>query len=124
MDNVEALKIMRALASGLDPDSGEALGAGEVCRRPQVVKALNRALGALAQVEQRDREKPVNAGRYWSRAEDSQMLEEVRRGTDFHQIAKSHNRTIGSIVARLVKLGKIVAPRSSAADSGAATRTQ
>jgi hypothetical protein len=33
--------------------------------------------------------------------------EELRRGVDFYQIAKTHNRSIGSIVARLVKLGKM-----------------
>jgi hypothetical protein len=42
-----------------------------------------------------------------ARAEDEQVCEELRKGIDFHQIAKTHNRTIGSIVARLVKLGKI-----------------
>jgi hypothetical protein len=49
----------------------------------------------------------VSAGRSWSRAEDAQVCEELRRGIDFHQIAKTHNRTIGSIIARLVKLGEI-----------------
>ena len=53
------------------------------------------------------RRQPANAGKSWSRAEDEQVCEELRRGIDFHQIAKTHNRTIGSIIARLVKLGKI-----------------
>jgi hypothetical protein len=113
MDNLEAIKVMRALASGLDPESDEALEAGSLCRRPLVVKTLNRALGALVQLEQREREKPTNAGRYWSRAEIAQVCEEVRKGVDFHEIAKLHNRTVGSIVARLVKLGKINAPRAT-----------
>jgi len=111
MDNIEAIKLMRALAGGLDPESSQPLEATSLCRRPQVVKALNRALGALIQLEQRERDKPTNAGRYWSRAEDAQICEEVRKGVDFHQIAKTHNRSVGSIVARLVKLGKIAAPR-------------
>ena len=50
---------------------------------------------------------PANAGKSWSRAEDQRVSEEPRRGIDFHQIAKTHNRTIGSIIARLLKLGKI-----------------
>jgi hypothetical protein len=71
------------------------------------VKALNRALGALVQLEQRERTRPGNAGKYWTREEDAQVCAEVRKGIDFHEIAKSHNRTVPSIVARLVKLGEI-----------------
>jgi hypothetical protein len=107
MENQAALTIMRALASGMNPETGEKLEAESICRRPQIVKVLNRALGALLQLEQREQRKPAQAGRYWSREEDAQVCAEVRRGIDFHEIAKSHNRTVPSIVARLVKLGEI-----------------
>jgi len=107
MENQEALAIMRGLASGMNPETGVALEAGSICRQPQVVKALNRALGALLQLEQREQHRPAHAGNYWSREEDAQVCAEVRRGIDFHEIAKSHNRTVPSIVARLVKLGEI-----------------
>jgi len=115
MENREALTVMRALASGMDPESGKTLEAESICRRPQVVKALNRALGALLYLEQREQQRPPNAGRSWSRDEDAQVCAEVRRGIDFQEIAKSHNRTVPSIVARLVKLGEIRpgAPQSS-----------
>jgi hypothetical protein len=66
MEIQEALRIMRALADGVNPGTGESLG-----------------------------------------AEDQQVCEELRRGVDIHQIAKSHNRSIGSIAARLAKLGKM-----------------
>ncbi len=107
MENREAIAIMRALASGLDPESGEKLEADSLCRRPQIVKALNRSLGALLHLEQRELQRPAHAGRYWSHEEDAQVCAEVHRGIDFHEIAKSHNRTVPSIVARLVKLGEI-----------------
>ena len=107
MELAEALTIMRALAGGLNPETKQALEADSVCRRPQVIKALNRALGALVQLDLRERTKPGNAGKYWSREEDAQVCAEVRKGIDFQEIAKSHNRTVGSIVARLVKLGEI-----------------
>ena len=107
MENQEALAIMRALASGMNPETGVTLEAESICRRPQVVKALNRALGALLQLEQREQQRPAHAGNYWSRDEDAQVCAEVRRGIDFHEIAKSHNRTVPSIVARLAKLGEI-----------------
>ena len=107
MENQEALTIMRALASGVDPSTGVALEATSICRRPQVIKALNRSLGALVQLEQREQHRPAHSGRYWSHDEDAQVCAELRRGIDFHEIAKSHNRTVPSIVARLIKLGEI-----------------
>jgi len=107
MELQEALQIMRALASGVDPENGEALDPNSIYRRTKIVTALNRGLAALVQQEERARNRPANAGKYWSREEDAQVCEELKNGTDFQQIAKQHNRSVGSIVARLVKLGKI-----------------
>ena len=104
------MKIIRALADGVSPETGEALASDAVYQYAPVVRALHCAVGALAYVAERARSKktpPQNAGKSWSRAEDQQVCEELRRGIDFHQIAKTHNRTIGSVIARLVKLGKI-----------------
>lgn len=110
METQEALRIMRALADGIDPESGETLSAEAVFQCPPVVRAFHRAVLALEYIEGRERSKktpPAKAGKPWSRAEDALVCEELRRGIDFHQIAKTHNRSVGSIVARLVKLGKI-----------------
>jgi hypothetical protein len=112
MEIQEALPVVRALAGGMDPETSQPLEQGSILLRPQVVKALNRALSALTQQEARERNKPANAGKYWSNEEDAKICEEVRQGIDLHEIAKSHNRSVGSIVTRLVKLGKI-APKSS-----------
>jgi hypothetical protein len=115
MDIAETLKIMRTLANGVDPATGNKLDDKSTCRQPQVLKALNRAIGALVQEEKRELRKPTNAFRSWTRAEDAQVCEEVRSGMDFHEIAKAHNRTVASILARLVKLGKITAMPPKAA---------
>jgi DNA-binding NarL/FixJ family response regulator len=114
MEIQDALKIMRALANGVDPETSESLPAESIYRKPQTIKALNRALAALVAAEERERNRPANAGKTWSRAEEEQICEELREGTDFHLIAKTHNRSVGSIVARLVRLGKI-APRNTPA---------
>ncbi len=111
MEIDEALRIMRALANGSNPDTGEPLEAGSVCRQAATVKALNRAISALVEVRGRESKRPMNAFRTWTRAEDAQVCEELRKGTDFREIAKMHNRTVPSIVARLVKLGKIAPER-------------
>jgi hypothetical protein len=110
MEIGEALTIMRALADGVNPETGAVLTADAVYQYLPVVRALHRSVHALEYVAERERSRQtpaVNAGKSWSRAEDAQVCEELRRGIDFHQIAKTHNRTIGSIIARLVKLGEI-----------------
>jgi hypothetical protein len=109
METLRALTIMRALANGLQPSTGRAVPADSPYRQPDVVKALNRALAALTQAEENERCRPANAGKYWSNDEDAKICEEVRNGLDFRLIAKEHKRSVGSIVARLVKLGEIAA---------------
>jgi len=107
MEMEEAVKIMRELANGQDPATGEALAESELCLRPENVKALNRALSALIQQEQWEKNRPLNAFRTWTRSEDMQVCDELRRGVGLDEIAKLHNRTVPAILARLMKLGKI-----------------
>jgi hypothetical protein len=112
MEIQEAIKVIRALADGVQPETREALKDDSVCRNPQVVMALNRALAALVTQEQRELKKPASAGQYWSRAEDKQVCEELRKGMNFDDIAKAHNRSVPSIIVRLLKLGKIAPDKS------------
>lgn len=76
------------------------------------VKPATRGAGANGAARE---EQAGQRGRKWIHTEDAQVCEEGRSGTDFHEIAKTHNRSVGSIVARLVKLGKIAAPPAKAA---------
>ena len=115
MDIHEALKIMRALATGTNPETGEAFEANAVCRKPSVAKALNQGLSALLKQEERERFKLTNTGGYWSREEIAKLFDEVYQGLDFHEIAQRHNRSEGSIVARLIRLGKIRPPAAKVA---------
>src|SRR5882672_9068786 len=115
VDIPETLKIVRALANGVDPETGKNLDESSICRQQQVVKALNRAISSLVQEQKREQRKPTNAFRSWTRAEDAQVCEEICSGADFREIAKAHNRTVASILARLVKLGKITAMPQKAA---------
>ncbi len=112
MEIQEAIKVIRALADGVHPETRESLQEDSICRNPQAVMALNRALAALVTEQQREIKKPGSAGQYWSRAEDKQICEELRKGMPFEEIAKTHNRSVPSIIVRLVKLGK-VAPNKS-----------
>ena len=48
MEILKAIKVIRALADGVNPETREPLTADSACRDPQAVMALNRALAAYA----------------------------------------------------------------------------
>jgi hypothetical protein len=105
----EALEIVRALADGIDPNTGEIFPEGTPYQHPQVIRALMTALQAL---EQRRNDKgydplPMRAGKAWDKAEDEQLVRDFEAGVTLVQLAKRHERTRGSIRSRLEKLGKI-----------------
>jgi hypothetical protein len=54
MEIQEAIKVIRALADGVNPETRELLQADSACRNPQAVMALNRALAALITQQQRE----------------------------------------------------------------------
>lgn len=112
MEIQEALAIVKKLADGIHPETGTVLPGDCLYQHPQSVRALFRAAAALEFQDERERAKrflPKNAGKAWSNQEDAQICDELRRGMSFEQIANLHSRTTGSIIARLVRLGKISA---------------
>jgi hypothetical protein len=99
MEIQEALRIMRALVDGANPVTGEALMANAMYQNAPVVRAFHLAVGAVEYLQERERSRktpPGNGGKSWSRAEDQQVCQELRRGVDFYQIARRHNRSIDS----------------------------
>jgi hypothetical protein len=117
MEIEEAIRVVRAMADGLDPETHESLAPESLCRKSLVVKALNRAVGALIAQHDREQNRPTGAGKYWTGKEDAEVCDEVRKGMDFRDIAKAHNRSVPSIVARLVKLGKIAPAKNGGANA-------
>jgi len=118
MEINEALEIVRRLADGLHPETGQAVKSDSLYQHPQAARALNRAVQALEFQQARERTRnslPANAGKQWSNAEDTQICEELRRGVNFQEIATIHGRTAGSIVARLIRLGRISAQANRSA---------
>jgi hypothetical protein len=116
MEIQEALAVIRKLADGMHPETGDVLDRDCLYRHPQAVRALHRAAGALEFQQERERARrflPSNAGKPWSNQEEAEVCDEIRRGLGFTDIAKNHNRTVGSIVARLVRLGTIRAGAQS-----------
>jgi len=110
MQTSEALKIIQALADGADPNTGEVFPEDSPYQHPQIVRALLTAARALERQERTDRRKrrlPSKAGKPWDNAEDNQLVQGFDAGITIAHLARRHERTEGSIRARLEKLGKI-----------------
>ena len=110
MDAAQALAVVRSLANGVDPESGEVFTAESPYQRPQVVRALYEAATALERQERYDRRRqqmPVKTGEPWSEDEDRKLLAAFDAGRALQELAAAHERTMGAVRARLLKYGRI-----------------
>lgn len=121
MDVERTYAIVKALADGTNPFTGEVLDASHVCQQPDAVRALLHAAAELERMATRERRLkrarltlPENTGKEWSHDEDRMLLSRFRNGVQVEDMAVIHARTTGAIRARLEKLGQVIAPTSSA----------
>lgn len=107
MDTNQALKVLRSLADGIDPQSGEALPQTSPFGQPAVIRALFRAIDSLEETARRKRapgQGPENQGEPWSREMDTRLLKEYDSGRTIPELAERFGRTKGGIESRLRKL--------------------
>jgi hypothetical protein len=110
MTEIQALNIVTALANGVDPETGEVYPPESPYQRSHIVRALfaaTRALERASEAEQRKQRLPANTGKPWSGEDDVRLGEAYDAGRTVEDLAREHNRTRGSIQARLMKLGKL-----------------
>ena len=106
----EALSIMKALADGRDPVSHEVFAQEHVLQRAEVARALGVAVSALegiANKELRRKHLPANAGKAWTAEDDITLEQEFDSGRPLRTLAEKYGRSMSSIRARLIKLGKL-----------------
>lgn len=115
MDVQKTYEIVKALAEGTNPFTGEVLDAAHVCQHPDAVRALFHAAVELERMALREQRLqrarltlPENTGKSWSIDEDRMLLTRFRNGVAVNDMAVFHSRTVGAIRARLEKLGQIV----------------
>lgn len=103
MDIIHAKEIIRLLANGVNPITGEVLPAESVYNSPEVI----RALFTLLENDNKDMVKdPLrNARKPWTEAEDGKLREEFFAKLKISDIAKEHGRSHGAIESRLDHLG-------------------
>jgi hypothetical protein len=110
MNEIQALQIVRALADGVDPESGEAYPPQSPYQKPDTVRALfiaARVLERAAEAEQRRKQLPANTGKPWSREEDERLASAFDVGRSASDLAREHQRTLKSIRLRLIGMGKL-----------------
>ena len=110
MNATQALAVVRSLANGVDPESGEIFPPESAYQRPAVVRALYEAATAMERIERFERRKaqmPAKTGEPWSEDEDRRLLAAFDAGKALQELASAHERTMGAIRARLLKYGRI-----------------
>lgn len=112
MDQAQALAVVRSLADGVDPESGEVFPPESAYQRPQVVRALYAAATALEHADRSERRKaqlPSKTGEPWTEDEDRKLLAAFDAGGALQELAAAHERSVGGVRARLVKYGRLAA---------------
>jgi hypothetical protein len=105
-----ALPIVRALADGVNPVTGEAYPSESPYAEPRTLRALYTAADFLEKEVEREKRRqrlPANFGKPWTDGEDRLLVTEFDAGVPMHEMARKHLRTQSSIRLRLEKLGKI-----------------
>lgn len=104
MDIARARELIAGLADGLDPLTGELLPDDSVYNQPEIVRALYTALAELS--PKAAKPLPANAGKPWTEAEETKLIDEFDEDMKISAIAKEHGRSRGAIESRLNALGK------------------
>ena len=110
MDQAQALAVVRSLANGVDPESGEVFPPESAYQRPLVVRALYEAAAARERrerCERRTAQLPQKTGEPWTEEEDRKLLAAFDAGRALQELAAAHERTMGAVRARLLKYGRI-----------------
>jgi len=117
METAKTIEILKALANGIDPGTGEHYPAGSPYQHPDTVRALFAAIHGLenaaprpAKTDAPQKPAPENAGRPWSQEEDSRLGQAYDSGKSVEELAQVHKRSKWAIESRLARMGKIPAP--------------
>ena len=105
-----ALPIVKALADGVNPVTGEQYPGQSPYAEPRALRALFAAVDLMQREVEREKRRerlPANFGKPWSEGEDKAIALAFDAGATIPDMARKHARTQGSIRLRLEKLGKL-----------------
>jgi hypothetical protein len=108
MEINQAIEIIKALADGVDPITGEVFDDESPYQHPQIIRALFLAISTLEKSKQVQSQRvilPSNAGGQWNEEEDKELLLGFKQGININELSQKHKRTKGAIQSRLTKHG-------------------
>ncbi|MGI9276873.1 MAG: hypothetical protein ACR2PT_18760 [Endozoicomonas sp.] len=108
MEKETVLEVLKSLADGLHPATGEIFPESSPYQHPLIIRSLYSAIHLLdvpAKKSGNRTDKPANAGKSWSADEDQALTEAFNQGLSESELAGQLQRTTFAIEARLVKLG-------------------
>ncbi len=109
MELSEASRIIKALADGINPYTGELLEADNICQQPQTIRALYTLLQAVSEPEptSKSTDKPQRQGQAWDHQEDQKLVALYKKNVPISALAGKHKRSKVAIKSRLKHLGLI-----------------
>jgi hypothetical protein len=110
MNASDALKIIRPLAEGTNPFTGEVYSSESPFQQPDMVRALYKAVQELenrVRLEERRRRRPERSGKVWNEEEDEKLLRGYDAGMPIVALSGRHKRTRWAIQRRLVSHGRL-----------------
>jgi len=106
IDIEERLGLVRYLADGIDPFSGEIFGPSDLLSDYRIKLLLEDLANYYTRRIERENSLPERNGEKWSIDEDEQLQSEIKEGIDVKEIARIHKRTHGAIMSRIEKVLK------------------
>jgi hypothetical protein len=108
----ETLRVLNALAAGVNPLTGQPLPDESIYQHARILRALQSAIASFTSKTKNPKKAkreglPPQAGKPWTAAEDALLVQGFENRISFPKLAEKHQRTRGSILSRLAKLGKI-----------------
>lgn len=120
MDIERSVNVLKTLANGVNPVSGEMFPPQSPYNHPEIIRSLYTCIEQLKapikkgkmSTEQRQEENlkkglPKNAGLPWTEDAKQMLAEGFKNGVNVVELASAHARTKGSVVAQLQNLGLI-----------------
>ena len=110
MEIDQAQEIVKLLANGIDPTTGEIFANDSPYNSPEVVRALFTVLNHVKQPSKSPaaESRPTNAGRPWTEELKHEVAELFNQGKSIAELAQHFGRSKGAISSELVRQGVII----------------
>lgn len=111
MTSERAREILRCMANGVDPITGEILEADHLCNSPEVIRAIFAAIQAMSGSEETNastndrKDGKLNAGRKWTQEDLDELKRMHQNGEPMEQICARLQRNERSVLKQLTRLG-------------------